>query len=308
MNKKLMGGFLAVTAFIAFSAASQVSAEPLKGAISIDGSSTVFPITEAVAEEFQKTNKDVRVTVGISGTGGGFKKFGAGEIDICDASRKIKSEEVANLKKNGIEYLEIAVAYDGITLVVNPKNSFVDKLTLEELKKIWKPESDVKTWKQVRAGFPDAPIKLFGPGTDSGTFDYFTEEVNGKAKMSRSDYTKSEDDNVLVTGVSGDQNSLGYFGFAYYKENQKKLRAVPIDNGKGAVTPSIDTIRNGKYAPLSREVYIYVTRKALKKPEVRAFVEYYLSNAEALVSQVGFIPLKTAEYKKGQTSVAAFAK
>ncbi len=281
----------------------------LKGTVSIDGSSTVFPITEAVAEEFQKANKDVRVTVGVSGTGGGFKKFSAGEIDICDASRKVKEQEIELMKKNGVEYLEIPVAYDGITLVVNPKNSFVDKLTVEELKSIWKPESTVKTWKQVRASFPDSPIKLYGPGTDSGTFDYFTEEVNGKSKASRSDYTKSEDDNTLVSGVSGDPNALGYFGFSYYQENKKKLKAVPIVGAKGApVSPSIETIRSGAYSPLSRPVFIYVSKKALKRPEVSAFVNYYLNQAEMLTSQVGFVPLKTAEYKKGLSSMSAFLK
>ena len=273
----------------------------LKGTVKVDGSSTVFPITEAVAEEFGKVkeHRRVRVTVGVSGTGGGFKKFLAGETDINDASRPIKQKEIDKAKKNGVKYIELPVAYDGLSVVVNKKNTWVDYLTVAELHKIWKPGSTVKTWKDIRSNWPDQKIQLYGPGTDSGTFDYFTEVINGKSQVSRSDFTKSEDDNVLVKGVAGDKGSLGYFGFAYYVENKDKLKVVPIKQGnKKPVAPTMTTINNGSYAPLSRPIFIYVNLKSAKKPEVRKFIRFYLKNAKELVKEVGYVPLLDQDYQK----------
>jgi len=268
--------------------------------IKIDGSSTVYPITEAVAEEFQAAKK-VKVTVGISGTGGGFKKFCRGETDIQDASRPILQKEMDICKEAGIQYIELPVAYDGLTVVINKNNDFVKSLTVEDLKKMWEPaaQGKVKTWKQVNAAWPDTALKLFGPGSDSGTFDYFTEAIVGKAKSSRGDYTASEDDNVLVQGVNSDKGGLGYFGFAYFDENQDKLKAVPIIAKKGApaVTPSFETVKNGTYQPLARPLFIYVNATAAAfKPEVKEFINFYLANAPKLVKEVKYIPLPTNEY------------
>lgn len=259
--------------------------------VRIDGSSTVFPITEAVAEEFGKRNRTVRVTVGISGTGGGFKKFVAGETDISDASRPIKGSESAAAKRGGVQYIELPVAYDALTVVVNPRNTWCRSITRAELKKIWEPGSQVRRWSQVRAGWPNRPIKLYGAGTDSGTFDYFTEAINGKEKASRSDFTASEDDNVLVQGVSRDINALGYFGLAYYEENRSRLRAVAIDNGRGPVMPSAANVNNGSYQPLARPLFIYVSKSAANKPHVNQFVRFYLANMGRLSRQVGYVPL-----------------
>jgi len=270
-------------------------------AVRVDGSSTVYPITEAVAEEFRTPHPDIRVTVGISGTGGGFKKFSAGEIDIADASRPIKPEEAAAAQAASIDYIELPIAYDGLTLVVNHDNTFVDHLSIEELHKIWAPESQVKKWSEVRSGWPDEELHLYGAGHDSGTFDYFTEVVNGKAQACRADYTASEDDNVLVQGVAGDKNSLGFFGFAYYAENQDKLRAVPIMTDGGPVAPSHDTIANGTYKPLSRPIFIYAATKAAERPEVQTFVTFYLDNAPKLVSQVGYVALSEQLYAAMKT-------
>ena len=273
----------------------------LKGTVKVDGSSTVFPITEAVAEEFGKVkeHRRVRVTVGVSGTGGGFKKFLAGETDINDASRTIKQKEIDKAKKNGVKYIELPVAYDGLSVVINKSNSWVDYLTVAELHKIWKPGSTVKTWKDIRPNWPDQKIHLYGPGTASGTFDYFTEAINGKSQVSRSDFTKSEDDNVLVTGVAGDKGSLGYFGFAYYVENKDKLKVVPIKQGdKKPVAPTMTTINNGSYAPLSRPIFIYVNFEAANKPAVREFVRFYLKQAKELAAEVGYVPLPDQEYQK----------
>lgn len=273
----------------------------LKGTVKVDGSSTVFPITEAVAEEFGKVkeHRRIRVTVGVSGTGGGFKKFLAGDTDINDASRNIKQREIDKAEKNGVKYIELPVAYDGLSVVVNKSNSWVDYLTVAELHKIWKRGSTVKTWKDIRPNWPDQKIRLYGPGTDSGTFDYFTEAINGKSQVSRSDFTKSEDDNVLVTGVAGDKGSLGYFGFAYYVENKDKLKVVPIKQGDNKpVAPTMTTINNGSYAPLSRPIFIYVNFEAAKKPEVREFVRFYLKKAKELVAEVGYVPLPDQEYQK----------
>ncbi|MBA4495512.1 PstS family phosphate ABC transporter substrate-binding protein [Paenactinomyces guangxiensis] len=279
--------------------ASASGEKGLSGTVKIDGSSTVFPISQAVAEEFMKENPGVKVTVAESGTGGGFKKWANGETDISDASRPIKDEEKAAAAEKGIQPVEIPVAYDGIAVVVNKENKFVDSLTVDELKKIWEPNSKVKTWKDVRPEWPAEPIKLYGPGTASGTFDYFTDEVVGEEGKSRTDYTASEDDNVLVKGVQGDKNSLGYFGFAYYVENKDKLKIVKIDGGKGPVEPTEQTINDGTYAPLSRSIYIYPSNKSLEKPEVKQFVKFYLETAKDLVSEVGYVPLPDAEYQKG---------
>src|SRR3989338_4176650 len=261
--------------------------------IKVDGSSTVYPITEAVAEEFSKVNKDVRVTVGISGTGGGFKKFCRGETDISDASRPILKKEMEDCYLQGIKYIELPIAYDALTVMVNPQNSWVNSMTMAELKRIWAPESQgqVLKWNQVRPEWPTEPLKLYGPGSDSGTFDYFTEAAVGKAKASRGDYTASEDDNVLVQGIANDKGALGYFGFAYYIENKDTLKAVAIDGGRGPVLPSPQTVENGTYAPLSRPIFIYVSTQAINKPEVKEFVEFYLKNAPTLVPQVKYVPL-----------------
>lgn len=273
--------------------------------IKIDGSSTVFPITEAVAEEYQIEKQGaVQVTVGVSGTGGGFKKFCSTEdavrTDISDASRPIKEEEMAMCEAAGVEYIEIPVAYDAITVVANPANP-IESMTVEELNKMWAPESEgeVTNWSQVNSEWPDADFSLFGPGADSGTFDGFTKNINGEEGASRTDYTPSEDDNVLVQGVSTDPNALGYFGYSYYEENQDKLRAIAIDNGEGVVAPSVETVRDGSYQPLSRPIYIYVNAEAAERPEVAEFVEYYLTNAEELVPEVGSVPLTSEDYEDG---------
>jgi phosphate transport system substrate-binding protein len=270
--------------------------------IKIDGSSTVFPITEAVAEEFQKAKKGtIKVTVGIAGTGGGFKKFCRGETDISDASRPILKQEMEACKGAGVQYIELPVAYDALTVMVNPKNDWVKSLAIADLKKMWEPaaQGKVTNWNQVRSEWPNAPLKLFGPGADSGTFDYFTEAIVGKAKSSRGDFTASEDDNVLVQGIANDRNALGYFGFAYYIENQKKLKAAAIDAGKGPVLPSAKTVEDGTYQPLARPIFIYVSKKSLDKPEVKEFVEFYLKNGPALIKQVKYVALPPSAYTMG---------
>jgi phosphate transport system substrate-binding protein len=282
----------------------------LSGSISVDGSSTVYPITEAIAEEFGIEHQGrVRVTVGLSGTGGGFKRFCAGEIDISNASRPIKDSEKELCTQNQVTYVEVPVAYDGLSVIVNPKNTFAQCLTVAELKKIWEPGSTVKRWSDVRQGFPNQEMKLYGPGTSSGTFDYFTEEVVGKQGASRPDYTASEDDNVLVQGVEGDASSLGYFGFAYYKENAQRLKLVAVDGGAGCVLPAETTIKDGSYKPLSRPLFVYVSNKALARPEVKGFVEYYLAHAAELVPQVGYVSMESAQYQQslsqlGQSTTA----
>ncbi|UCG76489.1 MAG: PstS family phosphate ABC transporter substrate-binding protein [Gemmatimonadota bacterium] len=278
----------------------------LEGTVALDGSSTVFPISEAVAEEFQIANPSVRVTVGISGTGGGFKKFCAGETDISDASRPIKESERELCAENGIEPIEVPVAWDGVTVVIHPKNDWASCMTVDELKRIWQPGSTVNRWSDARDGWPDMEIKLYGPGTDSGTFDYFTEAIVGEEDASRADYTASEDDNVLVVGVEGDQESLGYFGFAYYEENQDRLKAVAVDSGTGCVAPNRATIESGEYAPLSRPMFIYLNPSSLARPEVRSFVGFYLANATALVPEVGYVPLGGDRYEQLAASLAAW--
>ncbi|NES97321.1 MAG: PstS family phosphate ABC transporter substrate-binding protein [Desertifilum sp. SIO1I2] len=267
--------------------------------VKIDGSSTVFPVTEAVAEDFQKTRRgSVRVTVGISGTGGGFKKFCAGETDISNASRPISKSEMEACRAAGVQYIELPVAYDALTVVVHPQNTWATSMTVADLKKMWEPaaQGKITNWSQVRSNYPNAPLKLFAPGADSGTFDYFTEAIVGKSKSSRTDFTPSEDDNVLVQGVSRDRNALGYFGFAYYEANKSRLKAVAIDGGNGPVLPSRQTVENGSYAPLSRPIFIYVSAKSASRPEVKAFVEYYLSNAPRLVTEVKYVPLPARAY------------
>lgn len=295
------------------------NANNLSGEIRIDGSSTVYPITEAVAEEFKASYNDVKVTIGLSGTGGGFKKFGRGETDINNASKKIGEEQIKLCKDNNISYVELTVAYDGLAIVVNPQNNWVSTITVEELKKIWEPEAQGKItrWNQVRPEWPNEEIHLYGAGVESGTYDYFTEAIVGKSHASRGDYTGSEDDNVLVQGIAGDKFALGFFGLAYYEENKDKLKLVGVDNGKGAVTPTVETVMNNSYAPLSRPLYIYVNSTAAKKNEVVSFVSFYLDNAAELVKSVGYVPLTPEQYQAekkkftdftGATAVAADVK
>jgi phosphate transport system substrate-binding protein len=277
----------------------------LTGNVRMDGSSTVFPISEAVAEEYLAVQPRVRVTVGVSGTGGGFKKFINQEININAASRPIKESEIEKAAAAGIKFLEIPVAFDGLSVVVNKNNDWVDHLSVEELKRIWQPDSVVETWQDVRPEWPAEKIRLYGPGTDSGTFDYFTGTINGKEQASRPDFTASEDDNVLVQGISGDLYSLGYFGFAYYKENASKLRVVPIDNGTAIVEPTEITINKGTYAPLSRPIFIYIDADSLDQPQVADFIDFYLDNAGMLATEVGYINLPEAVYEKARARVAS---
>src|SRR5688500_4634186 len=289
----------AVLGGLAVAAAPQHAAA--QSVIKIDGFSTVFPIAEAVAEEYQISKRGkVRVTVGIAGTGGGFKRFCRGETDIANASRPILKEEMEACRAAGIKYLELPVAFDALTVVVNPSNTWVKELTVADLKKMWEPgaQQRISKWNQVRADFPAQPLMLFGPGADSGTFDYFTEAVNGKAKASRGDYTASEDDNVLVQGVENNKNALGYFGYAYYIAHKDKMRAVPIVNGKGKeVLPSIQAVNDGSYEPLSRPLFIYVRDAAAARAEVKEFIQFYLTEGAELAKEVGYVPLPAEAYK-----------
>jgi len=278
------------------------AAPKLIGEIKIDGSSTVAPITMAVAEEFKKAQPGVKVSVGVSGTSGGFKKWVKGETDINDASRVIKEAEKTEAKTAGIEPVEYAVAYDGLTVAVSTQNTWAKCLTSAQLKKIWDKGSTVKSWKEVDASFPDEPLKLYGPGTDSGTFEYFTEHINGVARQSRSDYTASEDDNTLVQGVGGNKGGLGYFGYAYYAENKSKLKALAVDGGKGCVEPNDQTISTLSY-PISRLIYIYPSSKAMERPEVKEFVKFYLQNASTLVKQAGYTPLPKIKYDEALATI-----
>ncbi|MGH8189160.1 MAG: PstS family phosphate ABC transporter substrate-binding protein, partial [Steroidobacteraceae bacterium] len=269
--------------------------------IKIDGSSTVFPIAEAVAEEFQISKRGkVRVTVGIAGTGGGFKRFCRGETDISNASRPILKEEMEQCRAAGIKYMELPVAFDALTVVVNPQNTWVKTLTVADLKKMWEPgaQGRVTKWNQVRSEWPAQPLMLFGPGADSGTFDYFTEAVNGRAKASRGDYTASEDDNVLVQGVENNKNALGYFGFAYYVAHKERMRAVPVTNPRGqAVGPSIEAVNDGSYQPLSRPLFIYVRESSAQRAEIREFIQFYLTEGGTLAKEVGYVPLPPTAYQ-----------
>jgi phosphate transport system substrate-binding protein len=282
-------------------AGSGTEQQQLSGRIQADGSSTVGPFTTLAAERFQAANPGVRVTVGISGTGGGFERFCAGETDLSDASRPIKDEEQAVCEKNGIEHVEFQVANDALTVVVNADNDWVDCLTVDELHEIWAPGSKVENWSQVREGLPNEPLELFGAGTDSGTFDYFTAEINGEEGASRSDYTASEDDNVLVRGVAGSKGGLGYFGFSYYEENQGQLKALAVDGGNGCVQPSVETAQSGGYSPLSRPLFVYVKTKSFEKPYVSAFVRYTLSHAEELAEGSKFVPLTDEQLAKAKS-------
>ena len=275
----------------------------LKGMIEIDGSSTVYPVSEAVAEEFRKTYPKVQVNVGVSGTGGGFKRFTVGETDISNASRPIKDEEKTVAQQNGVEYHELLVGQDGISVVVNKANDWATCMTVKELKMLWEPGSTVSKWSDIRPEWPDDRINLYGPGTDSGTFDFFTEEIIGEVQASRSDFTMSEDDNVLVIGVNGDKGALGYFGYSYYLENKNMINTVAVDGGEGCVAPTSETIENGTYIPLARPLLIYVNKTSLKKPEVKTFVEYYLVNAEQLVEEVGYVKLADGGYEAGLAEI-----
>lgn len=291
--KKVFLGFLSAGLLGTGAAHAQI--------VRIDGSSTVFPITEAVAEEFQKANKGLKVTVGVSGTGGGFKKFCRTETDISNASRQISKSEMEACKTAGVAYFELPVAFDALTVVINPRNSWLKQATVAELKKLWEPaaQGKVTRWNQVNPAWPDQPVKLFGAGSDSGTFDYFTEAIVGKAKSSRGDFTASEDDNVLVQGVAGDVNAMGYFGYAYYAENTAKLKALPVSqkDGAAAVTPSEKTVLDGSYQPLSRPIFIYVNVKSLAKPEVKKFVETYMQIGAQMAQEVRYVPLPASAYK-----------
>lgn len=298
---KLWHKLSAAAVLVGLAAAGAPQTSQAQSVIKMDGSSTVFPIAEAVAEEFQiSKHGKVRVTVGIAGTGGGFKRFCRGETDISDASRPILKEEMDVCRAAGIKYLELPIAFDALTVVVNPQNTWVKSLTIADLKKMWEPaaQGKVTKWNQVRSDWPAQPLMLFGPGADSGTFDYFTEAVNGKAKASRGDYTASEDDNVLVQGVENNKNALGYFGFAYYIAHQDKMRAVPIDNGKGKnVGPSPEGVIDGSYQPFSRPLFIYVKDTAAQRPEVQEFIRFLLGDGASLIKEVGYVPLPADAYK-----------
>jgi len=306
MNQILERAGLVVVAALAISCGRGVPPEggsDLTGLIRIDGSSTVFPISEAVAEEFKARNPKVDISVGVSGTGGGFQKFCRGEIDISDASRPIRATEIEACKQAGVEFIELPVAYDGIAIAVHPRNTWATSMTTAELKTLWEPaaQGKITRWSQVRNGWPDREIHLFGAGVDSGTFDYFTEAINGKEKASRGDFTNSEDDNVLVQGIRGDELALGYLPLAYVEQNRDALELVPVDdgkaeNGEGPITPSADTVRTGTYQPLSRPLFIYVSRKSAERPAVQAFVESYFSQPE-LMREVGYVELTPELYE-----------
>jgi phosphate transport system substrate-binding protein len=286
-------------------------AATLSGTVNVDGSSTVYPITEAVAEEFQKANAGVKVTVAFAGTGGGFKKFCNGETDMNDASRPIKKDDAGEgqaCTAKGIDYVELGIATDALSVVVSKQNTFVTCLTTAQLKTMWDQGSTARSWKDIDPSFPDEPLKLFGPGPDSGTFDYFTEVINGKAKQSRSDYTPSEDDNALVTGVAGDKDALGYFGFAYLEENLDKIKPVAIDSGGGCIEPSADNVNGGTYKPLARPLFIYPSVSALQRPEFAAFVQYYLDNVNTYVDETGYIEAQPDVLSKSKADLAAALK
>ncbi len=306
---------LAVIATIVASCGQPQKANEKTGNISIDGSSTVYPISEAVAEEYLAINPKVRVTVGESGTGGGFKKFGRGEIDINDASRAIKQNEAEACEANNIKFIELLIAYDGMAIVVNPANTWANEITVTELRMLWEPaaQGKITKWNQIRAEWPDKEIHLYGAGTASGTFDYFTEAIMGEAKSCRGDYTASEDDNVLVQGVASDELALGFFGLSYFENNKDKLKLVAVndeiaENGDGAILPTIETVKNKTYAPLSRPLFIYVNSTAAEKEVIQDFVTFYLENSPALVKEVGYIPLTDEELATGKAIWAGFVK
>ena len=302
----LAAGLLALALVLAACGGDDNSSDggqDLSGSVRIDGSSTVAPLTTAAAEFFAEEQPKVRVTVGTSGTGGGFEKFCNGETDISDASRPIKDEETAACQKKNITYSELVVANDALTVVVNKDNDWAECLTTDQLKKMWEPNSKVGSWDQVDPKFPSEPLKLFGPGTDSGTFDYFTDEINGEEGASRKDYQPSEDDNVIVTGVSGSKGGLGYFGYTYYEENQDKLKAVQIDSGSGCVAPSAETVQDGTYKPLARPLFVYASVAAMKRPEVVAFIDYYVDNDGQIAEDAKFVPLNEKQKTKLTTEL-----
>ena len=294
--RKRLGAVALAVALVATASASAA----LKGSITADGSSTVGPWTTAAAELFRKKNPQVRITVGISGTGGGFERFCRGEIDLSNASRPIKSSEYAKCRENNLKWVAFTVANDGISLVTSRQSTWVDCLTTAELKKIWNTGSKINNWKDVRAGFPDAPLKLFGAGTDSGTFDFFTEAINGKARASRSDYTASEDDNILVQGVSGTRGSLGYFGLSYYEENKSRLKLIGVDGGNGCVKPNKKTVQAKTYKPLSRGLYIYANRDSFKRSAVRSFIGFALNNQAKVAKNARFVALTPAQARRAR--------
>lgn len=279
------------------------------GEIRIDGSSTVFPITEAIAEEYRSESPNTRVTIGVSGTGGGFQKFLRGETDINNASREIQPSERELASENGIDYLRLSVAFDGLAVVVNPKNDWTDYITVQELRTIWEPsaQGEVTQWSDIRPDWPDEELHLYGPGVASGTYDYFTEAIVGEAGSSRGDFTASEDDNVLVQGIATDRYALGFFGLAYFEENQDRLKLVGVDNGQGPVKPSMETVSNGRYAPLSRPLFIYVSETAVRKESVRRFVRFYLDQAPKLSRQIGYVPMPDSAYQDQMERFNTFA-
>ena len=303
MYRKNFIASLIVICIIFFSLIS-CSANNESSTVEIDGSSTVFPISMAAAEIFRETHPEIQIPVGISGTGGGFKRFTVGEIAIVDASRPIKDQEVKDATENGIDFIELTVAFDGLSVVVNRSNNWVDCLTVEELNKVWDQGSNINNWNQIRPSFPDVNMNLYGPGTDSGTFDYFTEVINGQEGRTRSDYTPSEDDNVLVLGVSGDKGSMGYFGYAYYVENIKRLKLLGIDDGNGCIIPSEASINDGTYSPLSRPLFIYVNTSEILRKEVYEFVKFYLENGQMLANEGGFVALPQSMYDDGLSAIA----
>lgn len=275
----------------------QNSSPKLSGTVDMDGSSTVYPISEAIAEEYRSAQPDVPVQIGVSGTGGGFKKFIAGETDVSNASRFIKQKEIDGALAAGLEYIELPVAYDGLAVVVNKENDWVTSMTIDELNRMWNADATATKWSDIRAGWPDREFKLFAPGQDSGTFDYFTETVNGKSQNCRADATFSEDDNILVTGIAGTRDGIGFFGLAYYEENMDKLNIVKIDGGNGPVEPTMETVESGEYAPLSRPLFIYVSVEAAKRPEVENFINFYLDQAPVLAAETGYVPLPAKVYE-----------
>ncbi|MDR9457315.1 MAG: PstS family phosphate ABC transporter substrate-binding protein [Salegentibacter sp.] len=306
--KKIL--FTSAMAFLMFACGNNKKDSSGSG-ISIDGSSTVYPVTEAIAEEYRNEDSEVDVTIGVSGTGGGFQKFGRGDIDIANASRSIKEDEKAIAAENNIKFIELEVAYDGLAVIAHPENDWLDCITVEELKTIWEPaaQGKIKRWNQIRSEWPDEEIHLYGPGVASGTFDYFTEAINGKSGSSRGDYTASEDDNVLVQGVSGDKYGLGFFGLAYYAENSNKLKLVGVDGGEGCVEPTAETVSNGSYAPLSRPLFVYVNSSSIQNnPKVIDFMEFYLEEVPSLLKDVGYVPLTEEEYKRERKKFSNFVE
>lgn len=300
---------LAVLLGLFLSSCSGDSGETLSGEVRVDGSSTVFPITEAVAEEFRSEAPRVRVTVGVSGTGGGFQKFIRGDIDVNNASREIKPSEIEEAENNNVEYVRLSVAYDGLAVVVHPENDWVDYFTVEELNRIWAPaaQGTITRWSQIREGWPDEEFRLFGPGVASGTYDYFTEAIVGESGSSRGDFTASEDDNVLVQGIATDRYALGFFGLAYFEENAERLKLVGVQNGEGGpVEPSIETVSNGTYAPLSRPLFIYVSKPAAERKPVQEFVHFYLENAPQLAQEIGYVAMPDSVYQRQISKFEAF--